>query len=351
MKRLKLFTLILIFAVLFGGCSGKNTSETSENTSETTTEASESSSEPVTDVTKTTVTETTETEPEDDEEQVTDFDDLKINDYISISARESSYIPHFLLEGDDFDKANKEIDEWSEKYISGGAVRYAFIKADSRRYSLVVYSEIYSYAEWRDFLCFTFDVETNEILDNETILALAQEPLSEFYDDARCSMVGILDECGDEGLPEDEYELTISSERINKDMIMFLGNNDRLILCSAVVSSGGASSYNELWDLYGICYSLNGSVDSICFADDFFASFDLEEKWGYCASLFAHRNEAENKIEFYEYVDGELVFFDSIPLDGTVYRTSGDSIYFKGNGGSLNKLIIDAEGKIKAKEL
>lgn len=354
MKRFKLLPLILALAIAFGGCNTKNTTESTEGTTEVTTETSETTTEATSEATTTTAAETTETTAADGGfagEQVMEFDDLKINEYLSVSRKGSYFIPHILVEGADFDAANKEIDELAEKFMNESPehnFRYAFVQADSRRYSLLIYVE---YAEYEGlaYKAYTFDVQTKEILDNEMILGLAGEPLSEFYDDAHDAVKSILDERGatPDNTFEDEYETSLSSERLNKDMFMFLGKNDQLILGSDVASMGGASRYPELWDLDGNRYSFGCKADCINFADDFVTSFYTGKSKETSFSLYAHRNEADKVVELYNYVDGELVLLDSLPLDGTVYNSYGPATYIIGEDGSYIDLMLDQDGKVK----
>lgn len=353
MKRFKLLPLLLAFAIAFGGCNAKNTTETSGETSEVTTETSETTTEETTEAT-TTASETTETtEPEGEGlEQVTEFEDLKINDYLSVSRKGSYFIPHFLIEGADFDAANKEIDDWAAELMSDSPdhnFRFALVKADSRRYSLLVYVE-YAWEEALNFKAYTFDVQAKEILDNDMILGLAGEPLSEFYDDAYAGLKKVLDDMGatPDNTFEDEYEISLSSERLNKNMVMFLGKNDELILGSQVASMGGASSYRELWDLDGNRYSFGCKVDCINFADDFVEGFYADSRKADSIELFAHRNEDDKKVELYNYVDGELVLIDSLPLDGTRYNTYGPTTFIIDEDGSYIDLMLGQDGKVKS---
>ena len=354
MKRFKLLPLLLALAIAFGGCNTKNTTESTEGTSEVTTETSETTTEATSEATTTTTASTTETTAASGDfegEEVVEFDDLKINDYLSVSRKGSFFIPHLLVEGADFDAANKEIDAWAEKLMNDNPehnFRYAFVQADSRRYSLVVYVEN-AWDENVDIKCYTFDVQTKEILDNEMILGLAGEPLSEFYDDAYDAVKKILDERGatPDNTFEDEYELTLSGERLNKDMVMFLGKNDELMLFSDVASMGGASRYPELWDLDGNRYTFGCKVDCINFADDFVANFYTGKSKKTSFSLYAHRNEEDKQVELYNYVDGKLVLMDSLPLDGTVYNSYGPATYIIGEDGSYTDLMLDQDGKVK----
>ena len=355
MKRYKLLPLVLALAIAFGGCNTKNTTESTEGTSEVTTETSETTTEETSETTTTTTTaETSETTAANggyEGEQVMSFNDLKINEYLSVSRKGSYFIPQLLLEGDDFDAANKEITDWAKKLIdenTDNRFSYAFVKADSRRYSLLVYVENAEY-EGLGFKAYTFDVQTKEILDNEMILGLAGEPLSELYDDAYDAVKKILDDRGatPDNTFEDEYELTLSAERLNKDMFMFLGRNDQLILGSDVASMGGASRYPEIYDLDGNRYTFGCKVDCINFADDFIESFYTDKSKENSFALFAHRDGI--KVNLYNYVDGDLVLLDAITDDGRVrYNTYGATTYIIGVDGSYTELMLDQDGKVKA---
>ena len=370
MKRYKLLPLMLALAIAFGGCNTQNTTESTKDTSETTTETTAeatttTSAETSAETSETTTEETSaETSAETSEtteangvftgEQVMEFDDLKINDYLSVSRKGSFFIPHLLIEGADFDAANKEIDNWAAEFMSDNPehnLRFAFAQADSSHYSLLIYVETAEY-EGLDFKAYTFDVQTKEILDNEKILELAGVPLSEFYDDAYGAVKKILDERGatPDNTYEDEYETSLSAERLNKDMFMFLGRDDQLILGSDVASMGGATRYPELWDLDGNRYSFGCKVDCINFADDFVESFYTSKtKRDNSIALFAHRDDG-NMVYLYNYVDGgELVLLDSISDDGSVlYKTYGPTTYIVNEDGSSTDLILDQDGKIKA---
>ncbi|MCR5616966.1 MAG: hypothetical protein K6F83_01605 [Clostridiales bacterium] len=340
MKKAKCLSLLLIFAMAIGGCSKTNTSETAETTAAPETTITETTEEP-TETTETTETTTTEEPAPTFAPEITQYSDVKVNDYITVSRDEYKFIPQFTLEGDDFKKANEEIMELAgDTYVV--SMDYAFIKADSRRNTLLVY--VGGEWEWLDVLCYTFDTQTNEILDNDTILAIAGEPLSEFYEDASDSLEAILEERNFR-FDQEDYEYTLSSENINKNMMMFLGKNDELFLVSDVCSGGGADFYIEIWDLNAKCWSGGCQVDAAGLGDEYSIHILKKGTDHDQISLFAKTNEEDKQIEFYDYRDGGLVLFGTISTEGKKYASSRSNIYLV-EGEARNDLEIDQDGNV-----
>ena len=348
MKRLKIFSAVLAAAVLMSACSAK-TEETT--TAAETSAATEETTEATETTTEATTTETTETEPSAAEALFdTSFDSVEITDFISVSKEEGSndYIPHFTIEDEAFGEANKKITEFCEDFKTrdfynseGCAIRFAIIDVSSREFSLVIYT-ISDY-DFNEYLAFTVDKTSSEILTNDDILALGGEPSSELFEDAEFSITAILNErCGGstEELEHSSIDECITSEKINKSMLMFLGHDYRLFLGSDIPSFGGASSYFEIYDLDGNGYSY-GSLYVTDIADYFF--LDLRDDDSYEDLVLAKKTG--NEIELYGIVDGKLQAIDKIEINGTIDKYSS-FLTITGDDGSSVTYSIDDDGKI-----
>ena len=145
---------------------------------------------------------------------------------------------------------------------------------------------------------------------------------------------------------EDDYEYTLSNENINKNMNMFLGKKDELFLVSDVCSGGGASFYTEIWDLDGKSWSRGCEVDAINMADDLVVGLEVKGGDDEYALFFAHRDDSKKVVELYDYVDGELVLIDTLPLDGSVYRSYGLTTHIIESEEKWYDVFIDQDGKV-----
>lgn len=342
MKRLKVFSVILTAAVLMSACSSKTTETTASTETSATTEATTEETTEASETTKATeVTETTEAKAEVSYD--TAFEDVAVTDYVSVSKEEGSknYVPHFTIEGEAFEEANTKIDELCKSVSSDpdAYVRYAIIDVSSREFSLVVYGV--TSIDVNEYVSFTVDTSSKEILDNNDILALGGEPASELYEDAEFSISTFMEDASN--YDSEIYENTFSKDNINKDMFMFLGHNYNLFLGSDIGSMGGSDYYFEIYDLDGNNYSKGGDFRVPEIADKFL--LNLRENNDGTDLVFASLNG--NELELYEVVEGKLELIDKIDVTGTMT----DDKYKPGltitADGSSAKYTLSSENELK----
>ena len=190
------------------------------------------------------------------------------DDYKYLEGSGEYHVPLVLLDSDYADEMREEISArfeyyaelveedgwchyWATKYI-------AFLNTDFGVLSVVFVEE----GDWDDdiFHVWNFDITTGDKVDNSDIADMAG-----IYDIRTAAMDGaqayynrydtIVEDytyIGDDVYMEDYVNASFSEEYMNDDMMMGITDDGRVFFISELASFGGAPTYYEMYDQYGL---------------------------------------------------------------------------------------------------
>lgn len=291
MKKVKIFSLVVaacVMGTMVFGCS-KASAPADETSTTTTAEVTVAEETEKKEETKETVAEETEAAPDTGAEVVTDENNdeneeegtsIVVNQYLLYTVNEETidgedkiaYIPFINIDNDEIREVNNQMgnfaglvfEDWS---LSNSSFRV--FENDGIMSICQLNCDMY------DGMCVnavTIDINEGKVLSNKEIMDLVGYTEDQLYTDASATIENML--VNDYGLDEetrndrisndsegyfaDALEKTFSKEVLNSNMIMFIGPDGTLCLCSKIVSMGGPLTTTEIYDVNGNMWTMPG---------------------------------------------------------------------------------------------
>lgn len=298
MKKFKIFSLVVaacVMGTMVFGCSEASApaDETSTTTTAEVTVAEETEKKE-----ETKETEKAEVAEEETEEAVaeTDAEDeeatdennadeeegtsIVVNQYLLYTVNEETidgedkiaYIPFINIDNDEIREINNQMGNFAGIVFEDSDMSSSSFRVFENDGIMSICQLDYDMYDGMIVNAVTIDLNEGKVLSNKEIMDLVGYTEDQLYTDASATIENMLvtnyglDEetrnsrisNDSEGFFTDALEKTFSKEVLSSNMIMFVGPDGALCLCSKIVSMGGPLTTTEIYDVNGNMWTMPG---------------------------------------------------------------------------------------------